>query len=314
MCAPASICSTTTPPATPPRQVLPVDAFGAQTTDVPDAIVDNGSQTQSIESVYLQDEWKPSRCLHAQLRLALRSVISAYSSGSQLSPRINFVWNALAGMTVHGGFSRYFTPPPFELIASETFTKFTGTTALPPGSNTEDTRPIAERADYYDFGVQQKLLENALTLGVDSYYRTAQHLIDEGQFGAPIILTPFNYRFGRIGGIELTGNYTLGSLSAYGNLAFQTAKGKDVESSQFNFSVDDLAYIADHYIHLDHEERVSASGGVAYSWQETRANVDMIFGTGLRAGSDSARRLHDPEWRSHAELHGVEPGSDARLS
>ena len=84
---------------------------------------------------------------------------SAYSSGSQLSPRINFVWKLGSGTTVHGGYSRYFTPPPFELIGSETFTKFAGTTALPPGSVTLDTAPIAERANYYDFGVQQKLLE-----------------------------------------------------------------------------------------------------------------------------------------------------------
>ncbi len=57
--------------------------------------------------------------------------------------------------TVHGGYSRYFTPPPFELIGSETFGKFAGTTALPPGTVTLDTPPIAERANYYDLGVQQ---------------------------------------------------------------------------------------------------------------------------------------------------------------
>jgi outer membrane receptor for ferrienterochelin and colicins len=260
---------------------LPIDAFGFQTSDIPAVIVDNGSQTQSIESVYLQDEWKPLDVFTLNYGLRFDSY-RAYSSGSQLSPRINFVWNALAGMSVHGGFSRYFTPPPFELIASETFTKFANTTAVPPGTNTEDTPPIAERADYYDFGVQQKLLDNALTLGVDTFFRTAQNLIDEGQFGAPIILTPFNYRFGKVGGEEFSSNYQRGNFSTYANLSFQTARGKDVESSQFNFTDQQLEYIAGHYIHLDHEERVSASGGVAYAWLGTRADLDMIFGTGLR--------------------------------
>ena len=65
--------------------------------------------------------------------------------------------------TLHAGYSRYFTPPPFELIASGTFSQFAGTTAVPPGSNTVDTPPIAERADYYDIGVQQKLLDDTLT-------------------------------------------------------------------------------------------------------------------------------------------------------
>ena len=160
--------------------------------------------------------------------------------------------------------------------------KFNGTTAVPPGSVTEDTAPLAERADYYDFGVQQKLFDKALTVGVDAYGETSQHLIDEGQFGAPIILTPFNYRYGRIGGVEFTGNYSIHNFSAYANLAFQSAKGKDVESSQFNFTASQLDYIMDNYIHLDHEERVSASAGVSYLWWGTRFSADAIFGTGLR--------------------------------
>jgi len=262
-------------------QVLPINAAGMQTSDLPLTVIDNGTQAQEIESIYLQDEWKVLNPL--TLNYGLRfDHYSAYSSGSQLSPRVNFVWQLGSGTTVHGGYSRYYTPPPFELVAGETFSKFAGTSALPPGSVTQDTRPIAERANYYDFGVQQKLLENALTLGIDSYYEQAQHLIDEGQFGAPIILTPFNYRYGLIGGIEFTGNYTVKDLSFYANLSFQAAHGKDVESSQFNFNQQQLDYIADNYIHLDHEGRVASSGGVSYSWRGSQFSVDYIFGTGLR--------------------------------
>jgi outer membrane receptor for ferrienterochelin and colicins len=261
--------------------VLPIDALGNQTSDVPMTVIENGTQSQEIESGYVQDEWKALSAVTVNYGLRFDHY-NAYSSGSQISPRVNVVWQPLPDTTVHAGYSRYFTPPPFELIAGGTFSKFAGTTAVPPGTNTEDTPPIAERSDYYDFGVQQKLLDRALTLGVDSYYENSQHLIDEGQFGAPIILTPFNYRYGIIKGVELTGNYTVSRFSAYANLAFQSAKGKDVESSQFNFGADDLAYIADNYIHLDHEERVSASGGVSYLWWGTRLSADAIFGTGLR--------------------------------
>jgi outer membrane receptor for ferrienterochelin and colicins len=262
-------------------QVVPLDALGNQISDVPLTAIDNGSQSQEIESIYLQDEWRVLSPL--TLNYGLRfDHYSAYSSGSQVSPRVNLVWQAFADTTLHAGYSRYFTPPPFELIGSETFAKFAGTSALPPGTVTEDTAPVAERADYYDIGVQQRLLEKSLTLGVDAYGETSQDLIDEGQFGAPIILTPFNYRYGRIGGIEFTGDYSVKHFSAYANLAFQSAKGKDVVSSQFNFDADALAYIADNYIHLDHEERVSASGGVSYEWRGTRVSADAIFGSGLR--------------------------------
>jgi outer membrane receptor for ferrienterochelin and colicins len=262
-------------------QVLPITAAGIQASDIPIAVPDNGEQTQWIESAYLQDEWKALSNL--TINYGLRADhYNAYSYGGQISPRLNVVWQALPGTTVHAGYSRYFTPPPFELIASETFSKFAGTTAEPPGTVTTDTPPVAERADYYDLGVQQKLLDKSLTLGIDSYYEPSLHLIDEGQFGAPIILTPFNYHTGRISGIEFTSNYAISNFSAYGNLAFQSAKGKQIESSQFSFDAQQLAYIANYYIHLDHEERVSASSGVAYLWKDTRFSADMIFGTGLR--------------------------------
>jgi hypothetical protein len=130
--------------------------------------------------------------------------------------------------------------------------------------------------------VQQKLLDERLTLGVDSFYEQSQNLIDEGQFGAPIILTPFNYRYGLIGGVEFTANYSINNFAAYFNSAWQAAHGKDVESAQFNFTQQQLNYIASNYIHLDHEGRVSASGGVSYLWFGTRFSVDDLFGTGLR--------------------------------
>ena len=281
-------------------QVLPIDATGVPTSDIPYAVIDNGSQTQWLESLYLQDEWKAFSTLTINYGLRLDHY-NAFSNGGQLSPRVNLVWQALQDTTLHAGYSRYFTPPPFELVGSETFAKFLNSTALPPGSVTADTAPSAERADYYDVGVQQKLL-GRLTLGVDSYYEPSKNLIDEGQFGAPIILTPFNYRDGRIAGIEFTANYTSNGFSSYGNLAFQSARGRDIVSSQFNFSTQELAYIASNYIHLDHEQRVTASAGGSYLWQDTRFSADMLFGTGLRSdlefadGSDIPNGDHLPSY------------------
>ena len=300
-------------------QVLPIDATGAQTSLVPLTIISNSTNSQQIESVYLQDEWKPLDPFTVNYGLRYDHY-NAYSSGGQLSPRINAVWEFPTGTTLHGGYSRYFTPPPFELVGAGTFTQFAGTTAVPPGSNTLDSAPIAERANYYDLGVQQKLLDKTLTLGVDSFYEQAQHLIDEGQFGAPIILTPFNYRYGLIGGVEFTANYTVNKFAAYLNSAWQAAHGKGVESAQFNFDQADLAYIASNYIHLDHEGRVSASGGVSYLWLGTRFSVDDLFGTGLRQdltlpdGSVIPNGDHTPSYNqinfgmSHAfELTGSGP-------
>jgi outer membrane receptor for ferrienterochelin and colicins len=265
--------------STTTSQVLPVDAAGVQTSNTPLVIPDNGTRVQRIESFYLQDEWHVFTPL--TLNYGMRfDHYSAYSNGSLWQPRVNFVWQIGSGTTVHGGFSRYFIPPPFELIGTSSITKFIGTTAQP--AILQDTPPYAERDNYYDLGVQQKLLDNALTLGVDSFYKQSQHLLDEGQFGAPIILTPFNYRYGLIGGVELTANYSVHNFSTYGNLSFQAAHGKEWESAQFNFDPAEFAYVYDHDIHLDHEGRVAASGGASYLWQDTRFSADFIFGTGLR--------------------------------
>jgi len=263
-------------------QVLLTDSAGAPLTDGPTSIVDNGSKTEYIYSAYLQDEWKlaPTLTLNYGVRL---DRFTAYTSASQASPRLNAVWQALPDTTVHAGYSRYLSPPPFELVGGKDIALFENTTS--PPLTPQATAPLAERANYYDVGVQQKF-GRALTLGLDTYYKQSVNLIDEGQFGAPIILTPFNYRYGKQYGVEFAGNYTTGNLSVYLNLAAQSAKGKQIDSAQFNFAPEDLAYISNNYIHLDHEQQHTASGGVSYLWNDTRLSADFLYGSGLRADLD----------------------------
>jgi outer membrane cobalamin receptor len=259
--------------------VIALDAAGNQLGEVPESIIDDGSKTEWIESVYLQDEWKiiPALTLNYGLRF---DSFTAFTSARQLSPRLNAVWQAADDTVVHAGYSRYLSPPPFELVGNRTVALFANTTAAAPV--TEADTPQAEQANYYDIGVQQKISPR-LTLGLDTYYKQSHNLIDEGQFGAPIILTPFNYAQGKQYGAEFTANYTTHDFSAYGNFSLQRAIGKNIDSAQFNFTQSELDYIADHYIDLDHEQKMTASGGASYLWLGTRFSADLIFGSGLRA-------------------------------
>ena len=258
-------------------QVLATDAFGNQISGVPTSIADNGGKTGWSYSFYAQDQWSVTQAFTVNYGLRYDS-FSAFDSESQISPRINAVWRPTDDTTLHAGYSRYFSPPPFELVGNETVALFSNTTAASP--LTQNDTPKAERANYFDAGAQEKF--GAVTLGIDSYYKISRNLIDEGQFGAPIILTPFNYAKGLQYGVEFTLAYEMGPLSAYGNLALQHAMGKDIVSSQFQFDPNDLAYIADHYIHLDHEQAMTASAGVSYLWEGTRLSADLLYGTGLR--------------------------------
>jgi outer membrane receptor for ferrienterochelin and colicin len=259
--------------------VIPLDDAGNQISDIPVDIGDNGSKTEWIESLYLQDEWKliPTVTFNYGLRF---DKFNAFASGHQVSPRVNVVWQALPDTTVHAGYSRYLSPPPFELVGTETVSKFVNTTA--GAAVLQADTPLPEQANYYDIGAQQKVTDQ-ITVGLDSYYKQSHNLIDEGQFGAPIILTPFNYSYGKQYGVELTSSFTAEDFTAYLNLAWQSARGKNIDSAQFNFGADDLAYIAEHYIHLDHEQRVTASGGASYLWGHTRFSADFLVGSGLRA-------------------------------
>jgi outer membrane receptor protein involved in Fe transport len=254
----------------------------------PFTIVDNSTKSASSFSAYLQDEWKVLQQLTINYGLRYDDY-HAYSSGNQFSPRVNAVWTPLDGTTIHAGYARYFSPPPFELVGSESVTKFANPAAFNTATpaNTADTTPVAERANYYDVGGQQKfsgaiVSGDDLTLGIDSFLKLSDNLIDEGQFGAPIIETPFNYAHGKQYGIEYSATYDSGPFSAYGNLSFEHAMGKDIFTSQFEFDPNDLAYIQNHYIHLDHEQAATASGGVSYLYEGTRASLDMIYGSGLR--------------------------------
>ena len=276
--------------------VLPANSAGAQTSQIPETIVDNAAKTENIESLYVQDEWKWTQTLTLNYGVRL-DTFTAYTSATQLSPRVNMVWKATPETTVHAGYARYLSPPPFELVGTRDVSLFLNTTAAPQVA--QDDTPKAERANYTDLGVLQNITQK-LTVGLDTYYKLSANLIDEGQFGAPIILTPFNYQAGRQYGEELTLNYSGDAFSAYGNLSWQSAMGRNIDSAQFNFSAEELAYIANNYIHLDHEQKVTGSAGASYKWGDTRVSGDFLLGSGLRAnlvlpnGADIPNGMHLP--------------------
>lgn len=251
-------------------------------------ILSNQAKDGQLYGLYLEDEWKINDVLTINYGARFDDM-EQYVSANQFSPRIGLVYKATNTTTLHAGYALYFTPPPMELVSSGTLNAFTNTTNAPLSTLNSPVQP--ERSHNFDVGVTQKLGDR-LEVGIDSYYKLVRDLLDEGQFGQALILTPFNYEHGYIYGSELTATYTGDKLKAYGNLAFSRAMGENVLSSQFNLDPDELAYISNHYVHLDHDQTFTASAGATYEvLHGTTLGVGGHFGSGLRKGFANTEHL-----------------------
>jgi outer membrane receptor protein involved in Fe transport len=265
--------------------VFPVDDAGQQASTTPLLIPDRSAFHASTLALYVQDEWKIGDDWTVNYGVRGDRYTAFGRTEGQLSPRVGVVWNASDSTTLHAGYSRYFTPPASELIARDDIALYDGTSNQQPSD--DNATPLAERSDYYDIGISQQIGER-LTLGVDAYDRRVARLQDEGQFGAAYLYSTFNYRRGHIRGLEFSADYSDGPFSAYFNAAYNKAIGTQVITGQYNLDPDALAYVSDHWIHLDHDQKLTSSGGVSYAFAgHNRIGANYLFGSGLRSDTES---------------------------
>jgi len=257
----------------------PVGDPTTQLSDNPLAIVDNTALTAWNYGVYLQDEWHPIR--HLTINYGVRfDLYDGLTRSDQFSPRVGAVYDFAEGTTLHAAYARYFTPPPLEAVSGEDIKKFAGTTNEPTVLVDNTTSP--ERSHYFDVGVTQNL-PYGIKLDLDSYYKKSRNLIDEGQFGATLVFTPFNYAKGRQYGVEFTTSWNRDNFTWYSNFAYSVAQGNEIVSNQFLFGTDELAYIRHHFIFLDHDQTFTESAGVVYNWRGFLFSLSQIYGSGLRS-------------------------------
>jgi len=259
--------------------VLPLDSAG-NPIDSPFNVPDNVSEVGWLLGAYVQDEWKltDKLTLNAGIRF---DQMYQFVDANQFSPRVNLVYKPFSGTKIHAGYARYFTPPS-QVLAGPTNLSAAQNTTIQPAVN-QDSPVLPERSNYFDVGITQRLLPG-LEFGVDGYYKRAKDLLDDGQFGAALVLDGFNYAKAFNKGIEVTATYQKGGFTAYGNIAVAEQKASNIVSNQFLFDPDELAYIANHYVFTDHSQLITASAGVSYLWDGNLFTADMIYGSGLRSG------------------------------
>jgi outer membrane receptor protein involved in Fe transport len=261
-----------------PTGTTPSDSGACLTGGLTTIVDNNPKNNNQLFAVYAQDQWDVSETV--RLNYGLRyDHLDAYTRAQQLSPRLGVVWTASPSTSVHAGYARYFTPPSNELISSSSFVKFANTTNA--SAITENSPVEPERSHYFDIGAVQKL-GSAFTVGLDSYYKYVRNLQDEGQFGQALIFAPFNYQQGHVYGLEFTSAFHEGDWNAYFNAAHSVAQATRVASGQFNFGQDELNYIQNHYVFLDHDQSLTMSAGLSYVLYGTTVGADANYGSGLR--------------------------------
>jgi outer membrane receptor for ferrienterochelin and colicin len=260
-----------------------------QTSSTPYTVVDDNSKLAYLYSCYLQDEWKVMKGLTINYGLRFDG-LNAYLDEYQLSPRINAVYRPCRKTAFHIGYARYFTPPPIEFVPTTSIAKFNNTTYGANPYNNQSSPVKSERYHYFDAGITHQVFPQ-LQIAIDGYYKIKQYVLDEGQFGPAMIFSPNNADHGYVRGVELTLNYEKGGFSAYGNLAFSRAMAYGLISGQFQFDIDELAYLQTHWYHLDHDQDITASVGAAFKVANVKVYTDALYGSGLYSGFGNAQEL-----------------------
>jgi outer membrane receptor protein involved in Fe transport len=278
-------------------------------------ITDQNVTHAIFAGIYLQDEWKLVPQVTVNFGARFDEFYSSFDKENQPSPRVNLIYTPTDTTTLHAGYARYFTPPALETVSSSSVAKFDNTSN---STGNDQNSPVkTERANYFDAGATQKVGKH-LQLGVDGYYKKAHEQIDDGLFGASLIPSTFNYSEGRIYGVEFTGSYNLGGFDAYANVAYSVAQGRNWSSSQFLFGPrgpgTDLQYVHNHWIYLDHDQRVSGSFGASYTWKHpwggTRVMVDALYGSGLRTDAVNSNDRNVPNGGSVPAYYSVNLGAE----
>ena len=264
---------------------------GNPVSDVPVYIQNNSGNHGVSAGIYLQDEWKLTRKLTFNYGARYDRFDTNFADAGQFSPRANLVYQIDKATRAHVGYSRYFVPPPLQYVGPNTIDHFANTTNAPENFTSDPLK--VERSNYYDVGISHDVTSN-WNVNVDSFFKDAHNLVDNGQFGAPVIITPFNYRLGQVWGAELSSTYTSGPISAFGNFSYVNTLGEDIISQQYLFDNDELAYIHNHFIKLDHEGQYTASLGLSYRWKNNLFYIDALYGSGLRSGFANLQK--EPEY------------------
>lgn len=218
---------------------------------------DRSRSGRTSVAVYAQDEWKLAQSLTFNPGVRLEW-LHGIASPVHVEPRASLVWQQEDGFSAHVGYARY--------------------TSAPALGDANSGRLADERDDYLDAGFQRKW--GALTLGVDSYLRSATDYVTELVSPGSALSTAFAFKHARFKGVEMSATYARQRITVWTNLAVSRATARTILGGQSIFPGASLAAASTTYLPLVGDRPLTASGGFTERLGKFSVGGDVLASSG----------------------------------
>jgi hypothetical protein len=239
--------------------------------------------------VYLQDRIAlGALTVNAGARADFQHVSFVDRSATQvgIGPRLGLSYALSANTVVHAFGGLLWQPPP--VLDAPAAARILG--LVPPGQSvTYDLLP--ERDRYAELGIESRVLP-VLTLKLTAWGKLSKDQLDDVGVGTTNLVSPYNFREGRAGGVEAGAVLALSShFNGFANASLEQAQGRGIETARYLFSPDDLAN--NDWQLLDHVQIWTANAGATARLGQTRLSGLLQYGSGLRTGANNDQHVPD---------------------
>ena len=256
------------------------------------ALTTSGTDTSrsTTAGLFVQDRATFGRLIvNAGVRFDLQRVafVGSPSQATEVgvSPRLGVAWAATEATVLHAFAGLLWQPPP--VLDTPAAARILG--LVQPGQGIAyDLVPEKDR--YAEVGVESRVLPQ-LTLKLNLWGRLSSDQLDDVGVGSTNLVSPYNFRDGRAGGVEASAVAVFfdGHLTAFGNATVEKAEGRGIETARYLFPAEALANTQ--WQTLDHVQTWTANAGATVKDGLTRLSTLVAYGSGLRTGANNDQHV-----------------------
>jgi|SRR5579872_5676707 len=260
------------------RSTFIVNQLDPNTGQLLPPFTDNPQRAGSNVGAYVEDRYNPSSTLAINAGLRY-DASTGFTSGNQISPRVEINVKAGPKDTLHAYYGRFYAAPALEDTRREAVIAFTGT--LPASEPVYDLQP--ERDSYWEFGIAHTF-NPGFTGYINFFDRRAVNVLDTTQLNNTPIFALFNSSLGVAHGVEgrLRGTLANGD---FWNVAATWSQSlvEGLSGGIFNFPPGTVAG-ATSFQPEDHDQTVAANADYTHLFGRAKGSYVSLaadYGTGF---------------------------------